>query len=199
MVTIQTSFNFDPWRTDSLNGVQKESTSIPHSYLSHGTTFCSSSRDEVLLESESMGSFPQLPIMLISFILTPVQTLTHITESLSILLSPQRATLRKLSKDCLLSLHLINLIEYLSNLANAKWKPTREPKEMKRNVLVPRMAPKKWKPKMKSRNKTENKWLRDSKQRFLTDHSEGISTLGWRQQQREVKTSSWSLWETCRN
>lgn len=116
MVTIQTSFNFDPWRTDSLNGVQKESTSIPHSYLSHGTTFCSSSRDEVLLESESMGSFPQLPIMLISFILTPVQTLTHITESLSILLSPQRATLRKLSKDCLLSLHLINLIEYLSNL-----------------------------------------------------------------------------------
>ena len=63
-----------------------------------------------------MGSFPQLPIMLISFILTPVQTLTHITESLSILLSPQRATLRKLSKDCLLSLHLINLIEYLSNL-----------------------------------------------------------------------------------
>ena len=41
--------------------------------------------------------------------------------------------------------------------ANAKWKQTREPKEMKRNVLVPRRAPKKWKPKMKSRNKTENK------------------------------------------
>ena len=63
-----------------------------------------------------MGRFPQLPIMLISLILTPVQTLTCVTESLSILLSPQRATLRKLSKDCLLSLHLINLIEYLSNL-----------------------------------------------------------------------------------
>ena len=92
-------------------------TSIPHSYLSHGPTLCNSSRDEVLLGSESLGSFPlALPIMLMSFILTPVQKLTCITESLPILLSPQRATLRKLSKDYLLPLHLINLIENLSDL-----------------------------------------------------------------------------------
>lgn len=97
-----------------LIGMQRNQYTFTFHISNGSTSFGNSSRNEVSLGSEQFHSLPLDPsyllsIILISLIPTEIRKPICITESLLILLSPQKITATKLFKDC-------NILPYSQSL-----------------------------------------------------------------------------------